>query len=72
MKDNSLLDEAIMQALSYKQTKVAMIISRVIRKSDCAYTENEIGDRISYLVKTHKIKSWGDVSKWRYSEISKI
>lgn len=71
---NSEIDAAIFACLCerYYQVKTAMIIGSVIMhfgELGQYIGENEIADRIYHLVETGKVVAFGDVKKWRRSEI---
>jgi len=73
MNDISLLSDDELDALllaqvKNRQQKVAMVIAMAMRPYE-TYDEERVGRRILALVESGKVESFGDVRKWRYSEI---
>lgn len=73
MNDISLLSDDELDALllaqvKERQQKVAMVIAMAMQSYE-TYDEERVGRRILALVESGKVASFGDVRKWRYSEI---
>ena len=73
MNDISLLSDDELDALllahvKERRQKVAMIIAMAMGSYE-TYDEERVGRRILALVESGKVESFGDVRKWRISEI---
>jgi len=73
MDDMSKLSDAELDALLLAQVKereqkVAMVIAMAMRPFK-NWDEERVGRRIVALVEAGKVESFGDVRKWRFSEI---
>ena len=67
---DSDIDAAILSAASDQWRKVALIIGNVVSRRDEIAAESElVAKRIVALVKSGRLESQGDLSKWRYSEV---
>jgi hypothetical protein len=72
----SEIDDAILASIETRWQKVAMVISRAAKKLYGELPDGEeaykmIGDRVEVLVQSGRIKARGDVTRWRFSQISK-
>jgi hypothetical protein len=67
------LDAIILSKLRPRSLKVAKVISDVMNSFDeqeVSIDVQIIAARIQQLAETHQIESFGDVRKWRYSEVA--
>jgi hypothetical protein len=67
------LDAAILSQLKPRSLKVAKIISDVMRifgERGLSIGEEIVGARICWLADIGRIEGFGDLRKWRYSEIA--
>jgi hypothetical protein len=66
------LDAIILSAVATQWLKVAMVISRALKKCEernLPIDHEMIGVRIRFLSETGRLESQGDVRKWRFSEV---
>jgi hypothetical protein len=66
------LDAIIFSAVATQWLKVAMVISRALKKCEernLPIDDEVIGVRIRFLSETDRLESQGDVRKWRFSEV---
>jgi hypothetical protein len=67
------LDAVILSKLKTRSLKVARVIGDVIRAFDergLSIGEETVGVRIRWLADVDRIKGFGDLRKWRFSEVS--
>jgi len=62
------LDALLMAQVKTRQLKVAMVIAMAMRPYE-TWDEERVGRRIIALVEAGKVEAFGDVRKWRFSEI---
>ncbi len=69
---NEYLDALILSQAGRRQLKVAMLHVRVWEKckAEGRIVSNEkFNERLRYLIDSDKLESFGDISKWRFSEV---
>jgi hypothetical protein len=72
MTDERELDAMILSEVKTHWLKVARIVamvSRIFEDKNCPISEEMVADRIARLVQENRLKSKGDLSLWRFSEV---
>lgn len=62
------LDAILLAEVKERRQKVAMVIAKAMRPYR-GWDEERVGQRIIALVEAGKVEAFGDVRKWRFSEI---
>jgi uncharacterized protein DUF3658 len=76
MERNLAIDEAILSVAEPSWRKVALVIVKVAEKMDSDLPAGDAGcdfiaARIEILIRSGRLVSRGDVTKWRRSEVRK-
>ena len=72
MDDDQELDNLILSAAKTHWQKTAMIISKIVQRSEdnhCDVSYEKVAERIEHLVSENRLVSQGDLSCWRFSEV---
>lgn len=62
------LDALLLAQTKRREQKVAMVIAMAMRGYG-AWDEERVGQRVVALVESGKVEAFGDVRKWRHSEV---
>ena len=73
---NQQIDEAILRVVAVRQQKVAMIISKAADLLPSHFREGDegyelIASRIEALVHEGQLVAYGNLQRWRYSEVKR-
>ena len=63
------LDRLIISLALPNWQKVAMVIAKSFDRLDMQIDADRLAARIEHLVRTGRLESQGNLSRWRYSEI---
>ncbi|MDH3228883.1 MAG: DUF3658 domain-containing protein [Alphaproteobacteria bacterium] len=72
MKDEQEIDSLVLSLATARWQKTAMVIARVLKQLKGGLSDDpadKVAERIEHLVRTNRLESQGNLSRWRYSEI---
>jgi hypothetical protein len=72
MKDEQEIDNLILSLATAHWQKTARVIAKALDHLEGGPSDDgadKVAQRIEHLVKTNRLESQGDLSRWRFSEI---